>query len=87
MSTNRFAKIFIIFWPVLTGFGFLWLIASAQSGKIDSTEISDKYKPVEIESIKKQAVDLLSERQNVSGMPIPVPVQKEGKENPFSTNN
>ncbi len=68
-----------------TVFGFVWLFASASVKNTDTTQIDTKYKTVDITSIKKDITDLLAERQNAGGMPIPSPTSKMGKENPFSS--
>ncbi len=68
----------------LTIFAFVWLFATANVATTNTSEIAEKYKTVEIDSINQDIMDLLSERQNVSGMPIPEPTSKMGKDNPFS---
>ena len=46
--------------------------------------IDPKYKAVEIESVKKEAEELIKDRSNISGMPIGAPTETEiGRENPF----
>ncbi len=84
MNTNKFVSIFATFFLILTVAGFAYLGFMLNIKTPDQTEINEKYKTVEIESIKNDALNLLSERQNVSGIPISEPAQKMGKSNPFS---
>ena len=69
---------------VATIFGFIWLFAVANTSSTSVATVDAKYQTVDLGSIKKDITDVLAERQNVSGMPISEPVNKMGKENPFS---
>lgn len=62
--------------------GFYWLWMQSSNFTVQ-TVIADDMRPVEIDSVKNQAVLLLSGLNNVSGMPIPTPTNKMGKANPF----
>ena len=84
MNTSKFVSIFSTFFLILTIVCFTYLFIQVRTKAPDAREVNDKYKTVEIESIKNDALNLLSERQNVSGIPIPQPIQKMGKSNPFA---
>jgi hypothetical protein len=84
MNTNKFVTIFSSFFLALTVAGFAYLAIQLRVTPPNANEVNDKYKTVEIESIKNDALNLLSERQNVSGIPLTIPVQKMGKNNPFA---
>ncbi|MEI6498700.1 MAG: hypothetical protein WCO23_01930 [bacterium] len=84
MNTNKFISIFSSFFMILAIIGFAYLATQIIMKAPDEKVINDKYKTVEIESIKNDALNMLSERQNVSGIPLTVPLQKMGKSNPFA---
>jgi hypothetical protein len=57
------------------------------SSKVQSVEQysnTESYAPVDISSLKTQAVKIISGYQNNASIPIPVPVAKMGKTNPFT---
>jgi hypothetical protein len=62
--------------------GFYWLWTLSKDFTIKTT-VADDMRPVEIDTVKDQAVSLLAGLNNVSGMPIPTPTNKMGKTNPF----
>ena len=71
----------LVFFLATAG-GFYWLWLQSKNFTVKTT-VADNMKPIEIDSVKNQAVLLLSGLNNVSGMPIPVPTNKMGKVNPF----
>jgi len=85
MNSNKIYSTLSFIILGLTIFGFIWLIAVANTKTAVTSFVDVRYQTVEIESIKKDVTDLLSGRQNVSGMPIPEPSNKMGKDNPFSS--
>jgi len=87
MSTNKVNITLSIIVLIFTIFGFVWLFSLASTKNIDTNDIDARYQKVAIDGIKKDIMDLLSERQNASGMPIPEPTNKMGKEDPFSSSN
>jgi len=62
---------------------FYWLWTMANNYEVDKT-VAENLKPVEIESVKKEATTLLSDLEKNSDIPIPVPTEKMGRENPFT---
>ncbi|MDD4877135.1 MAG: hypothetical protein PHQ86_08430 [Dehalococcoidales bacterium] len=73
----------LVFALVAAGsFYWLWTISKTEASTI-STSTAD-YTVVEIESVKKEAVSILSGLVNKSSLPIDVPTEKMGRTNPFS---
>ena len=62
--------------------GFFWVWTQTKNFTVD-TKVASNLKPVEIASTKTEAITLLSGLQKFSDIPIPVPVEKMGKANPF----
>lgn len=62
--------------------GFFWLWTQAKNFTVD-TKLATNLKPVEIASTKNEAITLLAGLQKFSDIPIPIPVEKMGKANPF----
>ena len=80
---NKTIGLFLsLFFALATVGGFYWLWAQSKNFTIKTTPAADM-QAVEIESVKTEAVSLLSGLNNVVGMPIPVPTSKMGKANPF----
>lgn len=63
-------------------FYWLWTISKTEASTI-STSTTD-YTVVEIESVKKEAVSILSGLVNKASIPIDVPTEKMGRTNPFT---
>lgn len=61
-------------------FYWLWTLTGTVSTEF---AVAENLKPIEIESIKKEANTLLEGLSKVSDMPIPTPTEKMGKTNPF----
>lgn len=75
----------------LFGFGFFVLVFviiaylyTSSSSTDDTIQVSSFSSPVDIVSVESSAKKLISTRDNNAGIPIPVPVDKLGKTNPFS---
>lgn len=65
----------------LVAFGWLWNI----SRNTDNVRaVSENLKSVEVDTVKSEAKDLVSDRENVANIPIPVPIGKMGQDNPFA---
>jgi|GEM_PF-1217070 len=64
---------------------FYWLWSKAQPGDVTDVTVDQKYKPVEISSIKEQARQLIESKDNAGNLPLTVPSSSDtGKKNPFS---
>lgn len=66
---------------VLGGYFYIWRAASLNVPPSISTT---SYTPVDVSSIKGQADILIKARENNAGVPIPDPIEKLGKPNPFN---
>ncbi len=69
---------------VLTAGGFFWLWNQTGSVTVNTVQIAASYEPVDIENIKTEARDLISGLENNANIPIPIPLEKMGRENPFN---
>lgn len=83
MNTKTIGVVASIIFAVLVVGGYFVLWTMAQSYPQD-LPVADNLNPIEIDSVKKDAENVLNGLQKVSDMPIPVPTNKLGKENPFS---
>jgi len=62
-------------------FAWLW----SQSRSLAATQpVPENLKPVEIESIKDEAKQLMAGMENNANIPIPVPLEKMVARNPFA---
>ena len=66
---------------VLGGYFYIWRTASLNAPPSVSSE---SYAPVDVTAIKGQADILIKARENNAGIPIPDPIGKLGKPNPFN---
>ncbi len=65
--------------------GFAWLYLSSEKAASNSVIVDSAYQTVEIESVKKDAENLLKDRENTSGLPLKNPDSTVmGRENPFA---
>ena len=72
----------IIFAAVVAGgFFVIWTMSKSYPQDLP---VSDDLKAIEIDSVKKDAENILTGLEKVSDIPIPVPTGKMGKEKPFS---
>lgn len=78
-SLNLIASLFFL---IATGMAFYWLWTQTQNFTVN-TAVAENLKPVEVETVKNEAEKLLFGVENKAGIPIPSPVGKMGKENPF----
>jgi hypothetical protein len=67
---------------VLGGYFYIWRSASLNAPPAVSSE---SYTPVDVTAIKGQADTLIKTRVNNAGIPIPDPIEKLGKSNPFNS--
>ncbi|MCL5410322.1 MAG: hypothetical protein M1324_00500 [Patescibacteria group bacterium] len=83
MNTKTISVVASIVFAVLVvgGFFALWTMSKSYPQNLP---VSDDLKPIEIDSVKKDAENVLSNLEKNSDIPIPVPTNKMGKENPFS---
>ncbi len=68
---------------VVASFYSIWS-KSNNPGKSSVKTVVNTYAPVDISGMKAQAVSIISEYENNSGIPIPTPTEKMGKVNPFT---
>ena len=68
---------------VVAGYYFIWSGAKSAASGTNITSVTN-YTPVDVSGIKAQAEKLIQSRQNNAGMPIPTPIEKLGKPEPFS---
>lgn len=61
---------------------FYWLWDSSQKTPVSSA-VAENLKPIEIESVKKQASGLMTGLQKNSDIPVLMPTEKMGRANPF----
>jgi hypothetical protein len=66
---------------VLGGYYYIWRTASLNAPPSVS---QTTYTPVDVTAIKAQSDALIKTRVNNAGIPIPNPVEKTGKANPFN---
>lgn len=62
----------------------VWLYFSYPRPSSDSFKSSDDLTPVDISTVATDGKKLLEGLVNNSGMPIPVPLEKMGRPNPFA---
>lgn len=83
MKKTFIGLIAVLFFALITVGSFFWLWTTSKTEVPEASATAGKYSIIEIESVKKEAVDILSGLQNVAGVPIGVPTEKMGRENPF----
>ncbi len=84
MNKSLIGIIAALVFGVATAGAFYWLWTTAQS-ETTTTASAATYQVVEIESVKKEATDILSTLQKSSDIPVGVPVEKMGRANPYTT--
>ena len=62
---------------------FIWSGASSAAESTTVT-VTTSYTPVDVSGIKTQAEQLIQSRENNAGIPIPTPIEKLGKPDPFA---
>ena len=85
MNTKSISTIGGLVFLLATAGAFYWLWSQSKNYN-PSPPISDNLVPVQIESVKKDADDILNGLVNNSAIPIPAPIEKMGKANPFVDN-
>lgn len=73
-----------VIFAILSIGGFFYLWTAAKNYSVDLA-VSEKLKTVEVETVKKDAENILENLEKVSDMPIPTPLGKMGKTNPFTS--
>ncbi len=68
---------------IIASFYSIWR-SSSDSKQTSNKAFVSSYAPVDISGIKNQAIKIISKYQNNSGIPIPTPTDKMGRENPFN---
>ena len=84
MSKTNIGLIISVVFALATAGGFYWLWTTSKTeveGVVPAT--TSTYTIVEIESVKKEAVDILAGLENKAGIPIPIPTEKMGRPNPY----
>lgn len=83
MKKTTIGSITALFFALITAgsFYWLWTTTTNEVSKVGAT--GTNYSIVEIESVKQEAVSILSGLENKSSIPIGVPTEKMGRENPY----
>lgn len=71
-----------IFALIVAG-GFYWLWITSQKNIPSASSAASQYTLVEVESVKKEATDILSTLEKNSDIPVTTPTDKMGRANPF----
>jgi len=82
ISTKTISMIASLIFVAAAVGGFLWLWQMSKQYNTDPP-VADNLQPIEIESVKKDAENVLSGLEKSSDIPISTPVDKMGKANPF----
>jgi uncharacterized protein YneF (UPF0154 family) len=82
MKSKTFGIIVSLILVAGTVGGFFWLWTMSKTFNANPP-VQDNLKTVEIESVKKDAENVLSGLEKNSDIPISTPVDKMGKTNPF----
>jgi hypothetical protein len=84
MNKKSIGLIVSLVFALATAGGFYWLWTTSKAD-VSGTPIAttSTYTVVEIESVKKEAVDILSGLENKASIPIPTPTEKMGRVNPY----
>ena len=88
MNKRSIGLIISLVFALATAGGFYWLWTTSKTdasttSTTTTSATSTSYTIVEIESVKKEAVDILTGLENKASIPIPVPTDKMGRANPF----
>ena len=84
MSKNSIGLFVSLAFALLTAGGFYWLWTTSKTDTTTTTvATTSTYTVVEIESVKKEAADILSGLENKASIPIPIPTEKMGRVNPY----
>jgi len=83
MNTKLVSLIASVVFAILMAGGFfvVWTMSKSYP---QTQPVPDDLKAIEIDSVKKDAENILNGLEKVSDIPIPVPTGKMGKGNPFS---
>lgn len=82
MNTKLVSFIASIILVAATAGGYFWLWKTSNNYNTNPP-VADNLKIVEIETVKKDAENVLANLEKVSDIPISTPVDKMGKANPF----
>lgn len=82
ISSKTVAFIASLLFIAATIGGFFWLWQMSKNYNTNPP-VADNLQPIEIESVKKDAENVLAGLEKNSDIPIPTPVDKMGKDNPF----
>lgn len=85
MTKTMINLIVSVVFAVITAGAFFWLWTTATSEDTTGTPTAaaQTYQTVEIESVKKQATEILSGLEKNTDIPVGVPTSKMGRTNPF----
>lgn len=70
----------IVLAAVAGGYFWLWTLSRAEP---ENVAVLERYKPIEIESVKDDARDLLDDVGNGAKLPVSVSADRLGRDNPF----
>ena len=83
MNSKMMNLVGSVFFVAVTMFAFVWLWSLTRvQGSLGV--VAENLRPVEIESIKVDAERLIKDTENNASIPIAIPTEKMGRENPFA---
>jgi len=65
-------------------FAFFWLWTQMNKEAVTSSSSSSSYTQIEIKSVKKDAEDILADKEKHADIPVQAVTSKMGKDNPFT---
>jgi flagellar basal body-associated protein FliL len=83
MNKSLAGFIAVMIFALATAGAFYWLWTTSKSEATSKGVLDSSYSAVEIDSVKKEAVDILSTLENKAAIPIPTPTDKMGRTNPY----
>lgn len=83
MSKTAAGLIASFMFALIVAGGFYWLWITSQKNIPTASSMASQYQAVEIESVKKEATDILGTLEKNSDIPLTTPTSKMGRANPF----
>ncbi|OQA04354.1 MAG: hypothetical protein BWY68_00381 [bacterium ADurb.Bin400] len=84
MNKNLMGMIGGLSMVVISVLAFVWLWSQTRVVAVDSGMVMDNLQPVDVQSLENSTKELIEGLENNAGMPIPVPIDKMGRDNPFA---
>ena len=83
MKKTSLGLIAALLFVFATAGAFYWLWTTSNVPVSSTGTTASNYTVVEIESVKAEAVSILSGLENKAGIPIGIPTEKMGRANPY----